>query len=177
MKKKARICKRRLNMNKTTVTLIFVTASCLAMLVSIAVVAPKAVRAAVATLIRDQDNAARHAFVDSCTFPASGAGLFCAMRLQPGAEYVIQNVTVQAGASGATGVVAELTTTIEGSRPNAVLFQAIPLIVSGEAEQTYNIVAYADPGTDVVCGLEGRPSSAIISNLTCTISGYYVTLP
>jgi hypothetical protein len=175
--KKRRICERRLNMRRSTITLIFVVAACLVMLASIAVVAPKAVRAAVATLIRDQDNAGRHAFVDSCTFPGSGAGLLCAMRLPSGAEFVIQNVSVQAGASGATGVVAELTTTIDGNGPNTVLFQAIPLIVAGEAEQTYNIVAYADPGTDVVCGLLGRPGSAIISNLTCTISGYYVTLP
>jgi hypothetical protein len=47
---------------KKTYSLILVAAACAVLLVSIAVVTPKAVRAAVATLIRDQDNAARHPF-------------------------------------------------------------------------------------------------------------------
>jgi hypothetical protein len=42
---------------KKTYSLIFVATACAVVLVSIAVATPKAVRAAVATLIRDQDNA------------------------------------------------------------------------------------------------------------------------
>ncbi len=84
---------------KKTYSLIFVAAACAAVLISIAVVTPKAVRAAVATLIRDQDNAARHPFVFETGCLQT---LVCIpiTNLIPNQEYVIQNVSVSVLGNG-----------------------------------------------------------------------------
>jgi hypothetical protein len=163
---------------KKPIAITLVALACVALLASIAIVMPKAVQAAiVATLIRDQDNAARHPFSIQCSNLTPNVGFIgCDFSIPSGAEYVIQNVTVQADVTGANSVATFVNTTT-GGNGNNIVAQPIPLLVPGQALQTYNIVGRADPGTIVVCELQPTPSSATFANIFCNISGYYVTLP
>ena len=163
---------------RKTYSLIFVAAACAALLVSIAVVTPKAVRAAVATLIRDQDNAARHPFVfeQTCSNVCSFFG-----GSTPDQEYVIQNVSVQGFGSGFT----ELGTAINcitAGQVNVVLDAISPgftgFFNNGVlVRQSFPMTNYCDgSGTIVVeVSFYGAPSQS--SSADVFVSGYYVTLP
>jgi len=72
---------------KVLAKLVFGTLGCVLLISGIAVMSPRAVRAVVATIIRDQDNPARHPFTTTCTGasttqvstcnPPAGAAAMC----------------------------------------------------------------------------------------------------
>jgi hypothetical protein len=163
---------------KKTYSLILVAAACAVLLVSIAVVTPKAVRAAVATLIRDQDNAARHPF----TFFAECTGSINCNEFDgstPGQEYVIQNVSVNGIGTGFTDVRIEGTCQT-GGQGSAFLFALVPglaLLPSNLlVEQSFSVTAYCDGSRpiSVFPFFYGPNPDGLVQ---ITISGYYVTLP
>jgi|SRR5579862_1777353 len=132
---------------------------------------------------RDQDNPGRHAFAATCSAPAPSSPIYnegCTIPIPAGVEYVIQNVTVSLSAINATGVMTTILTTVGGTN-SAALFQPISqIIASGFVGQTYNIVAYGDPGTNVSCqvfGVSVIPNTANLTDFSCNIQGYKVTLP
>ena len=163
---------------KKTYSLIFVAAACAAVLISIAVVTPKAVRAAVATLIRDQDNAARHPFVFETGCLQT---LVCIpiTNLIPNQEYVIQNVSVSVLGNGFTSVDFGAFCYI-GNQPVSILYANIPNIVL--AKQSFSPTAYCDGSGTINIGMDfvangTYTANAFIYQATVYISGYYVTLP
>jgi hypothetical protein len=165
-------------MRKTTFTIIFVATVCVTIMASIAVVAPKAVRAAVATLIRDQDNAARHPWTGTCLI-LSPAGS-CEMPLSAGNEYVIQSVTYYQSGSGFNATIVGAACTTGGSYTN-ILSGVIPAFTTGPssviAYQTFPVTAYCDPGGQgVIISVSANGSTTSYSS-TVYANGYYVTLP
>jgi hypothetical protein len=144
------------------------------------VATPKAVRAAVATLIRDQDNAARHPFTfeTACIMPGDCVPV---TNLIPNQEYVIQNVSVKVVGGGFTSVDFEAFCHTANSTA-AFLYANIPVI--GWAAQSFSPTAYCDSSGAIFIamsfvGADGNFSVAnpVINQATVDISGYYVTLP
>src|SRR5215470_5015470 len=67
-------------------------------LASFAAMTPKAVKAAIATLVRDEDNAARRPFTISCSFtnpPGTNGGSCTIPSIPQGEEFVIETVSIQ----------------------------------------------------------------------------------
>jgi len=172
-------------MRKTTFTMIFVASVCVTILASIAVVAPKAVRAAVATLIRDQDNAARHSWVGACTI-SSINNPNCVVPLSAGNEYVIQSVTLQLAYGSSFNSVVLSAFCTSGGAVNTFLSANVPAVSSGGyvfANQTVPVAAYCDPlGVSSLGGVQGSiaplaANPSLSSGAQIFFSGYYVTLP
>lgn len=164
----------------TRIKLLIAASGCLLLLASIAVVTPKAVRAAVATIIRDQDNAARHPFSANCTISAVQGTCTPVIAVPPGVEYVIQNVTVESllTASGSYGIIGRSDV---GGQANAFLAGLTVGIQSDPSHflirQTFQVTAYADPGTNITFNGTAFTSPATSMGATVSIMGYYVTLP
>jgi len=152
----------------------------------IAVLSPRAVHAVVATIIRDQDNPARHPFTTSCLgFGTAASSNFCTTPAIPaGQEVVIETISFAADADpGNTVLIRHVTTVAAGVTTSLSLN---PTLDSGfdqpgraSFEGTDSVRLYADPGSVIRCdGFTAKPNpSAFGFVLTCTISGYFVTLP
>jgi hypothetical protein len=133
----------------------------------------------VATLIRDQDNAARHPF--TIVNPQGG------FLVPAGEEYVIQNVFVRlSGASGFNAV--EITGTCISAGVQADFFDATlpaPAVSPTQVNvyQSIPITAYCDPNPNnaVTDSMEiyyiGVLPSFSPGTITVTITGYWVSLP
>ena len=105
---------------KTHTTIILAAAVVMLSLAFTAFLTPRAVKAAIATLIRDQDNAARRPFTTSCSFSNTiNAGSCTTPNIPLGEEVVIETVsfTVNAdpGMAVLTGNVATRASGIGGS--------------------------------------------------------------
>jgi hypothetical protein len=149
------------------------------------IVVPKAVKAAVATLIRDVDNPARHPFTIECVSAVvqNSNTYQCATQFVPaGEEAVVETVAVHGFADATNKVVSvTLSATTAGlvrdysfgpiidsglSQPNTASFGAVqPLRI------------YGDPGTPIVCSAQTAGTNFIGFQIVCTVSGYYVSLP
>jgi len=173
-------------MRKTTFTMIFVASVCVTILASIAVVAPKAVRAAVATLIRDQDNTARHPWAAECLITSASPQGSCAYSLYAGNEYVVQNVTLQVPPGSSFSAVTFSAFCTSAGVLNTFLAATIPAAGTASnatAYQTFPVTAYCDPqgasssgGVQAAVGLSGA-SPSLGNPAQVWLSGYYVTLP
>jgi hypothetical protein len=170
---------------KTRSTIILVAAAVALSFAFTAIVTPKAVKAAIATLIRDQDNAARHPFTTSCftTSPPTGSTLLnCSTPAIPaGEEVVIETVSVSVAAGGGNRVAStQLSVTEGGTSTEIDLNPAFDTGVFQPAQSrmpsSQLLRFYADPGSVIGCvaSLNG-PLSA--SELLCTFHGYSVSLP
>src|SRR5262252_5791927 len=91
--------------------------ACVLLISGIAVLSPRAVYAVVATIIRDQDNPARHPFTTECTSnPDRGGSVSCNTPAIPaGQEVVIETISINGfGDSTNTVVVVEVDTSAGG---------------------------------------------------------------
>jgi hypothetical protein len=132
-----------------------------------AIVTPRAVKAAIATLVRDQDNAARHAFNLSC---ATSTGNECSFVVPANVEYVIQSVSLYAPQATTSAVF--LQTVVNGTFLNFPFPSTFTR--ANVSIGVINGTFYADPGTTFnVVASDGMIGPFVEAN----VSGYYVTLP
>jgi hypothetical protein len=152
---------------------------------SFAAIAPKAVKAAIATLIRDQDNAARRPFTTFCE-GFSGAGyaqVTCDTPPIPaGEEVVIESVSVAGLADPNNFVFVPQVTTSESGveyifKPAPMTDSNLNQPFSAYFQGAQSSRLYADPGSVISClGTTPRSSVSTIAIL-CSYSGYSITLP
>ena len=153
-------------------------------LVSFAAVAPRAVKAAIATLVRDVDNPARQPFAAFCvTGSTGGTQAFCTIAIPAGKEVVVQSVSVSASsASAVSPLLVNLITSSGGNELNE-LYGLFPLQVSvnglfNEYFDARNLTFSADGGTNITCFASTNfpnPNNGL--NAVFNVSGYFVTLP
>jgi hypothetical protein len=166
---------------KTRTTIVLAAAALALSITSLSIINPRSVRAAVATLIRDQDNPARHPFTAICFANSLNNAASCNTPVIPaGEEVVVETVSFQ-GSGDPTASVYQfsLGATTSGqfhyfgfgavfdsgySQPGNALFTG-----------TQVLRIYADPGTAINCA--GGASKSASSSVLCIISGYYVSLP
>jgi hypothetical protein len=158
---------------KKQTRILLVVAALAVSIASFSLISPKAVKAAIATLIRDQDNPARHPFTANCF----GGSVGCAVQMPAGVEVVIQtaSVTVQTDLAG-TAALVNIVTNIGGNTSSAQWvisnpFDRGPVNLLSDVR---NLTLYADPNTLVQCSVVANSQ---ISATVLTVTGYYVTLP
>jgi hypothetical protein len=167
---------------KTRTTIILVAAVVVLSFAFTAFVTPKAVRAAIATLIRDQDNAGRRPFTTSCSFQNTlNAGSCTTPSIPLGEEVVIEtvslSVTADLGMTALTGNVATRASGVGGefwfSTANIPVVSHLSLF---RLTQSFRI--YADPGTSIIFNCQTNAESPVngFSGLA-QFSGYSVSLP
>jgi hypothetical protein len=172
---------------KLLAKLSFGTLAAVLLISGIAVLSPRAVHAVVATIIRDQDNPARHPFVEICTGPTtnSNAAARCSTNdLPAGQEFVIETVSISATGDPSNIVLAPTVFTTAGGREN-VSYALNPISNNGLDQQvasqftgTQLVRFYADPGTAITCeGVTPNVNVRVHFFFVCTFSGYFVTLP
>jgi hypothetical protein len=163
---------------RTTITTV-IAAVALSVAIS-AIITPRAVKAAIATLIRDQDNAARRPFTTSCQF--NPPSVSCTPPSIPTGEVVvIETVSVSAVSGPGNGSLeVQLQTQAGGGFLNDYVFSTAD---NGRLQPQFSRYAvtqpirlYADPGTAIICGTSfvGGNSNTTV---TCLFSGFSVSLP
>ena len=141
--------------------------------------APKAVRAVVATAVqvmntpaspvpnKDVDESARMAFTAYCERTANSTFNSCSINVPPGKIFVVE--TVSFFASGKEGFIGYSS----GGTFGKIY---LPLTSIGNTyEGTSPLRLYVDPGT--VIGCQSDYNSAIDNLLQCTLSGHLVSTP
>lgn len=166
----------------TTTTLVAAVAALT--IASLDVVVPRAVRAAVTTLIRDQDNAARHPFTTLCVSAVTTNAVYqCETPFVPaGEEVVVETVAIRGFANPQNSVVGVQLDATTAGQTRSYAFGPIsdsgllqPQVASFVGIQPLHI--YADPGTAFTCSGQTAGGNPVGFQVVCTISGYYVTLP
>jgi hypothetical protein len=169
---------------KTSTTIVLVAAAFALSFASIAIVTPKAVKAAIATLIRDQDQAARRPFTTSCSATGSSNGTVCITpNIPAGEEVVIETVEFE-GLADPTNT--RLRRILAATTSGVAHFYLLDSLADDGASQPsisrfaaiQPVRLYADPGTAMSC--EGDTHAANPVNglfVGCIISGYSVSLP
>jgi len=149
---------------------------------SFAAVAPKTVKATIATLVRDEDNAARHPFTALCFLPPTiTAGASCSMDpIPPGEEVVIETVNLVGDASPSEFVMRPIVNTTTAGTSESYFFSAVFDDGISQPNHSFFIAnesvrLYADPNTSIRCTLEN--ASFTSKDISCSVSGYFVTLP
>jgi hypothetical protein len=155
----------------------FGSLTCVLLISAIGVINPRAVHAVVATIIRDQDNPARHPFVTSCFF--LDAGICQTPAIPTGQEFVIETISVSGSGSPGNSVAIIGITTDTGGVGTTITLNPVfdsgieqPILFDFSTAQPLRL--YADPGTVVQCFVttkQGFPSAE------CLFSGYLVSLP
>jgi hypothetical protein len=154
------------------------------LLASFAAIAPKAVKAAIATLIRDQDNAARRPFTARCSAAVPGGLIVsCSTNAIPaGEEVVIESISFAATASqGNSVLIPEVNTVASGV---SSFFLPPPMTDSGFDQPSnphfqggQSVRLYADPGSVISCTAATPHVNPTFLSLDCFIWGYSVSLP
>lgn len=149
----------------------------------IAALAPRAVHAVAAALVRDVDNPARHPFTTACSGNGSNINFtLCQTPAIPtGEEVVIESVSIAGiGDPGNFVGAANINTTVAGVGQN---YSLNPIFDSGLAQPAVSVIQgiqplrlYADPGTAISCELRTRGPNSFLQT-TCAFSGYTVSLP
>ena len=164
----------------------YLAAACALLVTTFAIIGPRAVRAVAAALIRDTDNPARHPWAASCE-PSIGThsnSLSCNITAPSEEEVVIQNesfgafneadpdnktalYSVSSATVGGLSVVNILGTDVGDGQP-----------ASSDLVGTGTGTMYADLGTTITCSaVTPHPNPTTGLEFTCSLSGYYVTLP
>ncbi len=166
--------------------LAFVAFACVLVISAVAVLSPRSVHAVIATLVKDVDNPARHAFTTSCSFASTGFSATCTTPAIPtGEEVVIETVGISAFADPSnTKIVVTISTTVN-SVTSHWSFSAADNGKSQPVQSNFaenpQLRLYADPGTTIQfdVGTKGTNSTPGGSDLegTASISGYWVSLP
>jgi len=148
------------------------------------IVMPKATRAVVAALVRDEDQPARHPFVTFCSTTSPGKYATCSTPAIPaGEEVVIETVSVSGNADpGNLSFLPELTTTSAGTEASFA-WDAVTDVGFGQPKFSefawaHSMRLYADPGTSLSCQVgtaAANPETLLVLN--CHLSGYWVSLP
>jgi hypothetical protein len=151
---------------------------------SFAAIAPKAVKAAIATLVRDEDNAARRPFTIACSFqnPPGSNTVSCTTPSIPlGEEVVIETVSIQVTADpGMTAMTSIVSAKASGvfrdyyfSTANIPVTPALSLF-----RLTQSVRIYADPASIIFFNSQTNAESPVngVSGLA-QFSGYSVSLP
>ncbi len=168
---------------KVSAKLAFGALGCALLISGIAVLSPRAVQAAVATLTRDQDNPARHPFATSCFSAGVNAnGVPCFTPPIPaGQEVVIETVSIS-GSGGPNNVtlLPSITTTAAGVVTqydlNPISDDRFFQPVKSDFHTAQSLRLYVDPGTVILCNVStAKANSSLV--IQCVISGYFVTLP
>jgi hypothetical protein len=97
----------------------YTAATCALLVATFAIIGPRVVHAVAATLVRDEDNPARHTFVAVCGFAStSGSTVQCDYQVPAGEEVVIQTAWVHAIASAAnTSILNTVQSVSKGATP------------------------------------------------------------
>ena len=142
--------------------------------------APRAVYAVVATIIRDQDQPAQHPFVTDCVTSDQG---FCNTPAIPtGQEFVIETISVSGSGTPGSSVArisidisaadtGRVTTAIE---LNPVFDSGFGQPVASDFSTAQPLRLYADPGSILSCFFLTKQGSR---QAECVFSGYLVSLP
>ena len=147
----------------------------------IAALAPKAVHALAAALIRDEDQPARHPFTTSCELdPPSFSGI-CSFTVPAGSELVIEAISVDGSADTTNKLLSSfLQVFTAGSeefftlKPIADNGSVEPIASDFQALQTARI--YADAGSTVTFEA-ATPATNRRLTIFYRVSGYIVSLP
>jgi hypothetical protein len=161
------------------------TLACVLVISGIAVISPRAVHAVVATIIRDQDNPARHPFTTKCFAPKTAIDRnTCETDAIPaGEEVVVETISFNGnGDPGNFVFVPDIITTAAGV---AQLYDLNPIFDSDLTQPTaasyagvQSVRLYADPGSVIKCeGITPNFNPSFGLTFSCAISGYFVTLP
>jgi hypothetical protein len=158
---------------KTRTTMILVAAVVVLSFAFTAFVTPKAVKAAIATLIRDKDNAGRRPFTTNCSIVgAVFSGICSTLSIPGGEEVVIETVSVTGTTTTPNAPLQVLfSTTAAGVQANYGI-NVVSSALSGLAV-TQPVRLYADPGTSIVCSVQTNTGFSTV----CQFSGYSVSLP
>ena len=169
---------------KTRTTIILVAAGVMLSLAFTAFLTPKAVKAAIATLIRDEDNAARRPFTISCSFqnpPGSNGGPCTTPTIPLGEEVVIETVSIQVtadpGMAAMTSIVSTRAAGVFGDYYfSTANIPATPRLSLFRVTQSVRI--YADPGSPIFFNAQTIAGSPVngVSGIA-QLSGYSVSLP
>jgi hypothetical protein len=145
---------------------------------SIAIITPRAVQAVVATIIRDQDNPARHPFTTSCQ-SQDGVNIVCQSPAIPaGQQFVIETISISGeGNPAGFAFTPHISTFAAGVFStydlNAMFDTGILQPGNSQMQEVVSMRLYADPGSQIQCaGDATRPFF-----INCHFSGYFVTLP
>jgi hypothetical protein len=166
---------------KTFAKLGYLAAACALLVATFSIVGPRVVRAAIATLIRDADHPARHAFKLSCTSQTAFNNAGCALlaSVPGGQEYVIQGVSVSVDTQPQTAAAIADFEALTGSDFRSI---SVPLTDQGPllpgirtSRGVVGIPIYADPGSTVGCIANSHAATNV--SVTCVATGYWVSLP
>jgi hypothetical protein len=164
----------------------YLAAACAMLVTTFAIIGPRTVRAVAAALIRDSDNPARHPWAASCE-PSTGThgnSLSCTITAPMGEEVVIQNESFgafnEADPGNKTALYSASSATVGGLSVVNVLGTDV-----GDGQPAFSDLVgtgtstmYADPGTTITCSaVTPHPNPTVELIFTCSLSGYYVTLP
>jgi hypothetical protein len=150
----------------------------------IAVITPRAVQAVVATIIRDQDNPARHPFATKCTIENNHSnGAICDTPAIPaGEEVVVETISIDGLGDPGNFVLGVRVTTVVGGVSQD--FRLNPIFDSEETQPSFatyhgnqSLRLYSDPGFPIEFFAETSASNSTGLSVIFTISGYFVTLP
>lgn len=151
----------------------------------IAALAPKAVHAVAAALIRDEDQPARHPFITDCFAESSPTASFeagCSFTVPAGGELVIETITVNGSADPTNKLLSStLQVFTAGSEE---LFTLNPIADNGSLEpvaSNFQAVQtarfYADAGSTVSFGASTPATNRNTMVIVYRVSGYIVSLP
>jgi hypothetical protein len=168
---------------KTRTTIVLVAAAFALALASTSIITPMAVKAAVATLIRDVDNPARQPFATSCsTDPGFGTEVFCKIPVPAGVEVVIQSVSVVATSDKTNSPVVVSFLTSVGLNELNEIYPLFPVsLTPNELFNRYvdarNLTFSADPGFIVCVASTNQANPSRGLGASFFVAGYFVTLP
>jgi hypothetical protein len=164
--------------------IVFGALGCVLMISGIGVLMPRAY-AVVATIIRDQDQPARHPFATLCGVASSSAqfGNCDTPAIPAGQQFVVETVAFFGDADPSNFVLeTSLVFTTGGTklvvRPNPIFDDNLNQPRTASFNNTQPLRFYADSGSVISCFFlvsNGNPTSGFGPN--CAFSGYLVSLP
>jgi hypothetical protein len=174
----------------------YLAAACTLLVATFAMIGPRAVRAAVATLVQvsnttadpipnsSVDEPARHVWTASCTEASATNFLFCTTPPTPANEEVVVQAETYSFLGSPTNTFASLGTSTVG---NTSTFGSAGQSADNGNHQpnnsdyfyTSSTIIYVDPGSYLSCSVTTKGQNPTGGGLqgTCSYSGYYVTLP
>jgi hypothetical protein len=176
----------------------YLAAACTLLVATFAMIGPRAVRAAVATLVQvsnttadpipnsSVDEPARHVWTGTCHFTATNQNIaYCSVPASSNEEVVVQEESYYA-ISDPTNTFALFTAGVLLSSGFGGNFLAFAQSADNGLHQptgsnyfyTAAATIYLDPGSQLLCSAETKGlNSNVALGGDCYFSGYYVTLP
>ncbi len=159
------------------------------LVLTVAIVTPRVVRAVTAELVQDVDSPIRNAWTANCQMaPASGSSNSCTIPLQPGQSVVIQTLTFQGSTSFDKHILMQLETGIGSEQAmwnHEFTMSALPILTSDKILQfvaSENLTMYANNATTGITVLlttnDPNPITFGFGGLggTVTLVGYTVNV-